>query len=490
MNWEDDKLDRKAEAEYLVKYINRKYEASDATSLSINLNAEWGQGKTFFLRNLRRDLSEQGYPTVYYDAWRNDFSNEALVSFISEISDELAKALDANPKIKEKIHTFKEKGKQIIKSSVPILLSALVKHLLRTDDLSGLIPEDEDKPDSNQSDSTSDFSDTVSKLTTSAATSMLEQHKESQKSIGEFTEALKELVKELGKGDGKLKDKKLPIYILVDELDRCRPTFAIELLEAIKHLFGVHGVVFLVATNTSELQASVKAVYGGEFSAKAYLRRFFDIEYSFRKPSRKEFCRQVISDIEFGDNVNSYEPNGQDDFESILDMFWRFCDYFNLGLRDIEQLSISLEACIYTAEDKVELPLLLFLLILKQQEFGDYYERFKQQGGKLVLENFFKENSFNNTIFLQTKERYHKAHTYHNSKIAIKDVLSVYFHNLGRANGDNFFFSSSSFSIQERIVENLRSELMRSNSKDRNKRLIFYKYFEMVQHAGQFSEID
>lgn len=361
MNWEDDKLDRKAEAEYLVKYINRKYEASVATSLSINLNAEWGQGKTFFLRNLRRDLSEQGYPTVYYDAWRNDFSNEALVSFISEISDELANVLGVNQKIRKKIDAFRDKGKKIIKSSIPILLSALVRHLLKTNDLSGLISGDEEGANSNQSNSTSDISDTVSKLTASAATSMLEQHKESQKSIGEFTEALKELVKELGKGEGKLKDKKLPIYILVDELDRCRPTFAIELLEAIKHLFGVHGVVFLVATNTSELQASIKAVYGGEFSAKAYLRRFFDIEYSFRKPSRKEFCRQIISGIEFGNNVNSYALNGEDDFESVLDMFWKFCDYFKLGLRDIEQLGISLEACIYTTEHKVELPLLLFL---------------------------------------------------------------------------------------------------------------------------------
>ncbi|MBD3667404.1 MAG: hypothetical protein HUJ16_05555 [Kangiella sp.] len=489
MNWEDDKLDRKAEAEYLVKYIKRKYEASVATSLSINLNAEWGQGKTFFLSNLRRDLSEQGYPTVYYDAWRNDFSNEALVSFISEISDELAKALDANPKIKKKIDTFKEKGKQIIKSSVPILLSALVKHLLRTDDFSSLIPEDEDKPDSNQSDSTSDISDTVSKLTASAATSMLEQHKESQKSIGEFTEALKELVKELGKGEGKLKDKKLPIYILVDELDRCRPTFAIELLEAIKHLFGVHGVVFLVATNTSELQASIKAVYGGEFSAKAYLRRFFDIEYSFRKPSRKEFCRQIISGIEFGNNVHSYALEGGDDFESALDLFWRFCDYFKLGLRDIEQLGISLEACIYTADDKVELPLLIFLLILKQRDYDELFENLKEVENTTLIDGFFKQNNFEANVLIETYRRDREQYSPYKSGITIKELIAAYFINKGNTI-ERIIHSDSSINVLALIAHNLRNSLSGPQGTTGRKKLTYNKYFEMVQHAGQFSDIN
>lgn len=489
MNWEDDKLDRKAEAEYLVKYINRKYEASDDTSLSINLNAEWGQGKTFFLNNLKCDLSAKDHPTVYYDAWRNDFSNEALVSFISEVSEELAQALGVNQKIKKKIEVFKEKGKKIIKSSIPMVLSALVKHLLKTDDLSTLMPSDEEGSGSSGSKGSLDISETVSKLTASAATGLLEQHKESQRSIVEFTDALKDLVSELEKGEGKLKDKKLPIYVLVDELDRCRPTFAIELLEAIKHLFGVHGVVFLVATNTSELQASIKAVYGGEFSAKAYLRRFFDIEYSFRKPSRKEFCRQVLCDIEFGDNVHSYALNGQDDFESILEMFWKFSDYFKLGLRDIEQLGILLEACIYTVEDNIELPLLLFLLIIKQLDYDKLFEELMHAGSTTLLNDFFKSKDFDNKVVLSSWYSEKDSYRGYKESITIKAVIEGYFINQGRK-AESIVHFDSNYRILDTIAQNLQVPLLSHQITSERKKVNFDKYFEMVQHAGQFSDIN
>ena len=64
----------------------------------------------------------------------------------------------------------------------------------------------------------------------------------------------------------------LPLFVFVDELDRCRPDYAIELLEGIKHLFGVPGVYFVVATNTVQLGESVKAVYGSGFDGVRYLK--------------------------------------------------------------------------------------------------------------------------------------------------------------------------------------------------------------------------
>lgn len=64
------------------------------------------------------------------------------------------------------------------------------------------------------------------------------------------------------------------VFILIDELDRCRPSYAIEMLETIKHFFELKNYVFVVATDTEQLSHSVKAVYGDFFDGKEYLSRF------------------------------------------------------------------------------------------------------------------------------------------------------------------------------------------------------------------------
>lgn len=486
MNWEDDKLNRKVDADYLRQYVLRKYKASKHNSLSINLNAEWGQGKTYFLKNLERDLSESGHPVVYYDAWQNDFSNEALVSFISEISDMLSETIGVDPAAKNKVDLFKEKGKKLLKSALPIILSAVAKHLFKTDDINNLIADDGDAK--SKGESNLDLSDTVSALANAASTSLLEQHKETQKSIKEFSSALSDLVSVLAEKKGKLKDKELPIFVLVDELDRCRPTFAIELLESIKHLFGVQGIVFITATNTKELQASIKAVYGSEFSAKAYLKRFFELEYSFKKPSLKEFCRLVISDIEFDSRVHSYALDGNDDFESALELFCAYCEYFKVPLRDIEQLGISLEACVYTTKDSIELPLLLFLLILKQLNYDKEFYKLRENGRYQILDSFFDESTFEANVSLKTYSDSRDGFRVIETEISIKDVLNIYFSNVGQTM-ERLSYDSEIREIVHKITNNLRKTLSGPQPFGQRKQVSYQKYFEMAQHAGQFSDI-
>ena len=85
---------------------------------------------------------------------------------------------------------------------------------------------------------------------------------------------------------------------MIDELDRCRPSYAIELLESAKHIFSVDGVVFALSTNRQQLEASIKGVYGDSFSATDYLERFFDI--SFRLPSvdRRIYIEETLRSVE------------------------------------------------------------------------------------------------------------------------------------------------------------------------------------------------
>ena len=67
------------------------------------------------------------------------------------------------------------------------------------------------------------------------------------------------------------------IIIFIDELDRCRPDFAVRLLERVKHYADLPNVIFVMSTNLIELQYMVRNVYGEGFDAARYLDRFFDI---------------------------------------------------------------------------------------------------------------------------------------------------------------------------------------------------------------------
>lgn len=86
----------------------------------------------------------------------------------------------------------------------------------------------------------------------------------------------------------------------VDELDRCRPEYALSLLEVIRHLFDVPGVVVLLAINRSELSHSVKSIFGGDFSADRYLRRIVDRTVQLPVPqylNRQEFLAHLLRDV-------------------------------------------------------------------------------------------------------------------------------------------------------------------------------------------------
>lgn len=86
------------------------------------------------------------------------------------------------------------------------------------------------------------------------------------------------------------------VFVFIDEVDRCRPSFAIDLLEGVKHLFGVPGVCFVVSTNISQLSESMKAIYGPGFDGHGYLKRFFDVEYSLPMVSGHGFTELLLTE--------------------------------------------------------------------------------------------------------------------------------------------------------------------------------------------------
>ena len=242
------------------------------SNFSIAIDNDWGTGKTFFVKQAKMILdayNEHSYDyelsnleriknvidiknidlhlAVYYNAWENDNQKSPLLSLIYEII-KVAK-IDTN---KTDISINKEK---IIKDG----LSAIVKHFSGID---------------------------IKELLKCVETEAKDIFKEikGQKSIKEQVDnILNNLLLEHGER----------LVIFIDELDRCRPTFAVELLEQIKHYFDNDKITFVFSTNIKQLQYTIKKYYGEAFEAKRYLDKFFDLTISLNEINVIEYFNFV-----------------------------------------------------------------------------------------------------------------------------------------------------------------------------------------------------
>ena len=237
--WGDDVLDRKEIADRLTSIV-RGQEAS----FVISLDGRWGTGKTFLLRRWAQDLRNQDPPwqAIYFNAWEDDFNDDPLLAIIGQLSE----YFDEGPL------------REIARGVAGALGHVLVKRV------TGASPDDL-TPDS-----------------------LLNDYREGLRTKS----AVKDRLEQLG---AKVRDDTgQPLVFIIDELDRCRPTFAIELLERVKHIFDVPNIVFVFGINRAELTKALVSVYG-EIEAGEYLRRFFDMEFTLPEPEPPRFCEYLVT---------------------------------------------------------------------------------------------------------------------------------------------------------------------------------------------------
>ena len=128
------------------------------------------------------------------------------------------------------------------------------------------------------------------------------------------------------------------MIVMIDELDRCRPTYAIELLEVAKHLFSVDHIVFVLAINRTELAHSIQAIYGDRFDAEGYLRRFFDIDFQLPEPDRDAFLEAMLATIDFKSYVRrAQEKDAQKSAESVSSLVKTFFRPTDMSIRRVSQ---------------------------------------------------------------------------------------------------------------------------------------------------------
>lgn len=154
-------------------------------------------------------------------------------------------------------------------------------------------------------------------------------------SIKEFKDSLEKYVAE------STDDR--PVVFIIDEMDRCRPNYAVELLEQVKHLFNVKGIVFVLSIDKVQLGHAIRGVYGNDnINSDEYLRRFIDVEYSLPRPEKMAFINYLYGFFRFDEFFSKGERNRYRDFESDGRRFLEFSEVlFNenpLTLRQQEKI--------------------------------------------------------------------------------------------------------------------------------------------------------
>ncbi|MDX4069155.1 KAP family P-loop NTPase fold protein [Aliarcobacter skirrowii] len=362
----NDVLERRDIAKLYAKFIKNL----DGHHV-IALDAPWGSGKSTLIEYMSEDFTTNKDVFVQYNAWENDYTEEPLISLMSDIftafKDKKYIGID---KMKNQISSITKIGKKggsaFIKGTSRALLGESASN-----DLNDVIKE------------------TMKIFIEDNANTLFKDIDESKKSRKKFKEELIKYTNSILKE--KSKDK---LIIIIDELDRCRPTFAIELLENIKHLFDIEKIIFFISVDCKQLAESIKAIYGSGFDADTYLHRFFDFELHLKKTRIVDYFYNKIKE-----KLNSIY------FDELIEFSEDSINTFNLTIRDINK--IVNETCIlnilYNEANKLyenthNTKYFLSFLILKYKD-PTLYKIFQESKEYLSDKNIF--NKLNEKVKLR-----------------------------------------------------------------------------------------
>lgn len=338
-----DALDRNNE---LYNYVTILDEVDKCYSIAID--SYWGTGKTFFVKQLKmiydinndfaydhfenaevkkawntlcdNDSCAKKYTSIYYDAWMNDNDNDPILSLIYQI----LKTTGADEPIKHKVdikNICKIAG-NIFKQQIGFDPSQIIEEL------------DKDNP-----------------------MAFIKKTKTMQEQISEM---INSIIPEHGER----------LLIIIDELDRCNPEYAVKFLERIKHYFTNDKVTFLFSINRVELLHTIKRFYGVEFSADRYLDRFFDLTLPLAKPNLSKY-------LEMFHNVpnNSFIINTNirlivEKFELGARETSRYVQLSKMLIKDQTMEGTQRKALVFI--NNVVLPVMIALYLTNHKKYNDF----------------------------------------------------------------------------------------------------------------------
>ena len=334
-----------------VDYTSKYHHLQDNDAFIIGISGAWGTGKTTFVKMFERllinnddgilyisdtaketineETTYQEDEVIYFNSWLNDFYENPMIPFSKLL---IEKICGKNPK--DYTNASEEFSSYL--------------NILRNTNAGFYQKNDNDQNNDNDIP--------------------LEKRISNLKSI------LHKCIRDENK-------KQRKVVVIVDELDRCKPTFAIQLLEVVKHLFNVKGLVFIFSLDIGELQHCVKTVYGQGFDAIGYLQRFFDYCSILPKGNDKNLMDKYSKEYELPDSEEYY----------------KLCKTFSLTPREMEGVCSSFfyinKYSLEGYPDKARL--LYFYILLLKYKYPDDVQVLNDRNddGKRARDKLFGEQA-------------------------------------------------------------------------------------------------
>lgn len=297
----NDPINRNKDIVYFYNILQAQESAS-----AIAIDGRWGSGKTFFVRQTKmvinalnpsstideetkakatvrlpfskNDEENENYSiAVYYDAWENDNDTEPVLSLIYEITKQLS--VD-----------FSLSDISVVKTAGAII-EAISGH-----NINGI----------------------KDALTSEDPFKKFKEEKDVEQKIKDFFASI-------------LVERGNRLIIFIDELDRCKPTFAVHLLEQIKHYIFDDRITFVFSINLEQLQHTIKQYYGADFDSCRYLDRFFDLRISMPPANMEKFYSEIGLESRYYVDIVT---------KRIINMY-------NFELREITRFYSQIKAAVY-----------------------------------------------------------------------------------------------------------------------------------------------
>ena len=354
--FKNDLLERRPVIEGLTRMVG-----SARSPYVISVDADWGSGKTAFLNMWCQHLQNEGYTVVQFNAWETDFADSPFQALSAEVTHNLECVSDSA--VKEGIENLKglaaNAAVALSKSALrgagtlfpgagPMTVEVLIK--------------------------------AIESLRKEPTKDPISEYEETRVALEDFRSSIGEVATaESCRTNGK------PLVVAIDELDRCRPTYAIELIETAKHIFLVKNVVFILAINSTALAHSVKSLYGAEFDAERYFRRFFDLPFRLPEPNREMFAKELLASTKLQEMIRSQPEVARLCLSLAISLFGSE----SLSLRDAEQAARRLDLILNMLDDVKPWTVFCALIGLSIMVFRpDVYVRFLR--GELTDEEVFE----------------------------------------------------------------------------------------------------
>lgn len=319
--------------------------------LVISLDGKWGEGKTTFVKMWQALLKEKKIPSIYIDAFKHDHTDDAFMAVASTINAYFNKHAPA----KASLAKFKSKAKAV---GVQLFLTS-AKIGLKAATLGAINESDIDALKNVGADIVSDTTKAMEKF----IEERLDLHQNQNELVSSFKTALSEMPASLeGNESGRL-------VIIIDELDRCKPDFSVDMLEKVKHLFSSKNIFFVLVVNKKQLEGSIRSIYGNDIDAHAYLQKFIHVDA--RMPKRVSY--QIDSDF----NIYCkrllwlHELDQISWCKSVASNIEDLAAHFDFSLRQLEKVFanlVILNVCYGSRRDPVVYEVVAFLCVLKVQD--------------------------------------------------------------------------------------------------------------------------